>query len=166
MSLVFTALAGQQPGSIARLLKQSYAGLVSSDPVLWEPEARAWEQYDQEVFQHPDTVGACLFFSRHNDAVVGFASWDPRQAPRQGIMGHNCILPECRGQGFGKRQLEEVVRRFVSLGIQTARATSNDHPFFAPARRMYLACGFGEVGRVPWGRDPDLMLIEYEKELD
>ena len=108
-------------------------------------------------------MGACLFLTRLDGVLVGFASWDPRQRPRLGIVGHNCILPEFRGRGYGRTQIEEVLRRFKGMGIQTACVTTCDHPFFAPAHRMYQACGFHEVRRIPWDRDPSLMVIECEK---
>ena len=37
--------------------------------------------------------------------IAGFGSWDPRQAPDYGIIGHNCVLPEFRGEGLGKQQI-------------------------------------------------------------
>jgi hypothetical protein len=55
----------------------------------WKPEQHTWEQYDHEVYRHPETVGACIFLSRLNGIIVGFGSWDPRQTPRYGIVGHN-----------------------------------------------------------------------------
>jgi hypothetical protein len=49
------------------------------------------------------------------------------------------------------------------LRIRRARASTGGNPFFSPARRMYLACGFREVWRVLWERDPQERIIEYEK---
>lgn len=164
--LEFAEPAGATPGVIASLLKRSYADLVAREPALWKGEETRWEQYDCEVFRQPDTVGACVFLTGLDGLIVGFASWDPRQGPRYGIVGHNCILPEFQGRGFGREQIREVLRRFQSLGIQTARATTCDHPFFAPAHRMYQACGFREVRRIPWDRDPGRMIIEYERRID
>lgn len=95
--------------------------------------------------------------------IAGFASWDPRQTPEYGIVGHNCILPEFRGKGLGKAQVLEILRRFQGFGIRKAKATTCDHPFFVPAQRTYVACGFRELRRVPWPRDPGYRVIEYEK---
>jgi len=113
----------------------------------------------------PTPWGACVFLTGLDGLIVGFASWDPRQRPRYGIVGHNCILPEFQGRGFGREQIQEVLRRFRGLGIQTARATTCDHPFFAPAHRMYQACGFREVRRMPWDRDPGRIVTGYEKQI-
>lgn len=160
----FTPITGEKPGLIAGLLGESYAELLKSDP-LWESEIVNWEQYDHDVFAYPDTVGNSLFVTRLSGRIVGFASWDPRQRPEYGIVGHNCVLPEYRGRGLGKIQVAEVLRRFQSLAIKTAKVSTNDLPFFIPAQRMYAACGFREVRRIPWAGDPSTMLIEYEKAL-
>ncbi|MEN6335785.1 MAG: GNAT family N-acetyltransferase [Phycisphaerales bacterium] len=166
MGLEFASPLNETPGVIASLLKRSYAALVASEPSLWRGEQVRWEQYDREVFQQPETVGASVFLTRLDGSIVGFASWDPRQRPQRGIVGHNCILPEFRGRGFGREQIREVLRRFENMGIQTALVTTCDHPFFVPARRMYQACGFHEVRRVPWDRDPGRKIIEYERQVD
>jgi GNAT superfamily N-acetyltransferase len=164
MNAEFTALRDERPGTIAVLLRSSYAELLKLDP-HWESEQANWDAYDRDVFAFPKTVGACLFLTRVGERIAGFGSWDPRQRPEYGIVGHNCILPEFRCKGLGRQQIQEILRRFRMLGIRTARATTNDHPFFVPAQRMYLACGFREVRRIPWDRDPNRKAIEYEREV-
>lgn len=164
MKATFSAIQGEKPSVIAGLLRESYAALLAQDP-RWEAERTAWDQYDGEVFANPGTVGACLFLTRVDGRVAGFASWDPRPAPEYGIIGHNCILPEFRGMGLGRVQIEEVLRRFHALGMKKAHVTTSDHPFFLAAQGMYRACGFHERRRLPWDRDPGVTLIMYEKEL-
>ena len=161
-SLEFVGVLGQKPGIVESLLDQSYAGLLKSDAALWEPERANWKQFDHDVFNEPETVGACIFFARMDDRLVGFASWDPRQWPRLGIIGHNCVLPEFRGRGIGKQQVREILRRFSEKMFARALVATCDHPFFVPARSMYAACGFSEARRRPWERAPRLSLIEYE----
>ena len=106
-----------------------------------------------------------MFLSWSGDQVVGFASYDPRQRPQSGLVGHNCILPEFHGQGFGRQQIREIVRRFRAMGIRMARASTAENPFFVPAQAMYTACGFRETGRHPWEGDPSHDVIEYEMRL-
>ena len=166
MKLRFTPPHGRQQGLIASMLKRSYAELVKADPEHWGLEVPKWEQYDREVCEHPETAGKCLFLSWSDDQLVGFASYDPRQEPKLGIVGHNCVLPEFRGNGFGKQQIQEIVSRFRARRIMLARVSTGEIPFFAPARRMYIACGFREVGRHPWHSDPSQSVIEYELKLD
>jgi GNAT superfamily N-acetyltransferase len=165
MNLRFTSPYDQKPGILASMLKRCYAKLVTSDPGLWLPEQRGWDEFDSDVFENPRTIGACVFLSWFGNQVVGIGSYDPRQKPESGIIGHNCILPEFQGKGFGKQQIQEILRIFEDMGIRRAKASTNDEPFFIPAQRMYEACGFREVRRVPWDRKPSIELIEYEKEV-
>ena len=166
MNVEFTTPLDEKRGIIASLLRLAYAELVKIDPALWESEQSRWTQYDDEVFGQPRTVGACVFLTRVDGRIVGFGSWDPRQEPRFGIIGHNCILPEFRGRGLGRQQIKEILRRFCEMRIETAKVSTRDHPFFVPAQRMYEACGFREVRRIPSGCDPRQKTIEYEKEID
>jgi GNAT superfamily N-acetyltransferase len=162
MELEFVPLAGESPGIIAALLRESYGSLPADDPRFAGEPAR-WDAYDREVFARPGTVGACLFLTRVGGRVAGFGSWDPRRRPEYGLVGHHCIVPAFRGLGLGVRQTREIVCRLRRAGARAARATTADHPLFAPARRVSLACGFREVGRFPWPRDPGLTIIEYEQ---
>ena len=147
------------------MLKQSYADLLESDQEHWGPEVPKWEQFDREVFQHPDTIGSCVFLSWSDKHLVGFGSYDPRQKPKIGIIGHNCVLPAFRGKGFGKQQIQEILRRFRAQGIGTAKTWTLAGTWHIPAQRMYIACGFRETGRHSWDGDSSQTVIEYEKRL-
>ena len=162
MELIFTSSFEAKPGIIARLLNQSYAELFKAQPEVWGPEKANWEDADRNVFENPGTIGACTFLSWRETDIVGFFSFDPRPQPVYGVIGHNCILPEYRNQGFGKQQIREVLRKFRQIGIRQARVSTNDHSFFVPAQRMYIACGFVEVERAPWNRDTNQNIIHYE----
>ncbi len=153
-------------GLIAEMLRQSYAELLTTEPACWLPEVAKWEQFDQEVFDHPDTVGACVFLSSLGARVVGFGSYDPRRAPEFGRVEHNCIIPEYRGRGLGKLQIREILRRLSARGIHTARVSTLSGAWHIPAQRMYVACGFREIRRRPWACDPHQTVIEYERALD
>jgi GNAT superfamily N-acetyltransferase len=165
MTQRFTSIENQEPGILSSLLSKSYADLTKSDPILWETEEISWNEFDRVVFEYAETIGACVFLSWQESELIGFGSFDPRQAPNIGIVGHNCILPEFRGQGFGKQQLDEILHRFIALGIMIAKANTIDNPFFFPAQRMYKSCGFQEVYREPWIRDKKQSLIHFQKKL-
>jgi len=143
------------------MLKQSYAKLLEEGHSSWNAEVPGWERFDDEVFRYPDTIGACTFLSWYNGHLVGFGSYDTRQRPEYGIVAHNCILPEFQRLGLGKKQLVEILCRFQSIGIRYAKVSTSDHPFFVPAQRMYVSCGFQEVGRSPWPNDPSWQVMEY-----
>jgi GNAT superfamily N-acetyltransferase len=121
-----------------------------------------WEETDRDVFENPGTIGACTFLSWRETDIVGFFSFNPRPQPAYGVIRHNCILPGYRNQGFGKQQIGKILQKFREIDIRRARVSTNGHPFFVPAQRMYVACGFVEVERVPWERDPKQNIIHYE----
>jgi len=100
MELTYTSPLEVGPGIITRLLGESYAGLVEAEPETWEAEKMNWEESDRNVFKNPDTVGACTFLTWCGPAIAGLFSFDPRSRPAYGVIGHNCILPEYRKQGF------------------------------------------------------------------
>lgn len=160
--IAFTPVAEHTPGAIFELLSRSYDGTVRAEPGGWAGEKDKWLEYDRDVFENPETVGACLFVTCLDNEPIGFGSWDPRQGPELAIIGHNCILPERQGKGYGKEQIEEILRRLKAGGLRKALATTSEHPFFEPARRMYLACGFREARRRPGGPDPRYEVIDYE----
>jgi len=57
----FTSFHQYQPGLLVSLLSQSYADYFHYDPGCEEVWRQGWQQYDRDVFQHPDTIGACGF---------------------------------------------------------------------------------------------------------
>ena len=162
----FTPPQVQKPGTIAAILKTCYADLVASDPDLWRNETEGWERFDTDAYEDPATIGDCTFLSWIDDKLIGFASYDPRQWPAIGIIGHNGILPEYQGRGLGKQQIEEILRRFRKMGFKRAKVSTLDHVFFIPAQAMYLSCGFCETRRFPWKGSPKYRLIEYEQDLE
>lgn len=161
--LKFTPPHVEKPGTIAAILKICYADLVASDPDLWEKEPEGWDRFDKDVYGDPDSIGECTFLSWLDDDLIGFASYDPRQWPAIGIIGHNAVLPDYRGRGFGKQQIDEILRRFRKKEYKRARVSTLDHPFFVPAKKMYLSCGFLVKRWIPWEGCAKYRLIEYEQ---
>ena len=165
MHLEFKSPLDRAPGTIAKILEGNYADLVAAEPEIWKHELEDWKRYDQEVYNNPETVGACVFLSFYNDEIVGFGSWDPRNAPHLGLIGHNCIFSEHRGKGFGSQQVREILNRLQVLGTHLVKVLTMDHPFFVPAQKNYLACGFAEARRFLWNRSPKYRVIEYAIDL-
>jgi len=154
--LTFEPIIKYEKGLIFTLLSQSFSGV--SDEKLEE----IMRQYDDEVFENPDTVGACAFITTFDNDVIGIASWDPRQGLEHGIIGWDCILPQFQGHGYGKAQMREVLRRLKQGNFKKAFVRTGEHPFFIRAQKMYLACGFQEIKRYPAGDQPNYGTIEYE----
>ena len=155
-TLVFTSIAKHKPGAIFSLLRESYA-------LIWNDKLEeTMRKFDCEVFENPRTVGACTFITCLDGQPIGLASYDPRLGPESAIIGHNCILPDYQGRGFGRQQIAEILLRLRAQGFAKVTVTTSDHPFFIPAQKMYQACGFREVRRL--GQHPD-QTIEYEIDL-
>lgn len=164
--IAFVPFARYGQGLIAELLWESYGALLKElPPEKVEELRRDWEEYDAAVYREPDTVGACGFFTLLEGEVVGFGSWDPRDWPEVGEVGHNCILPRYQGRGYGRRQIEEILRRFRNRGFRRARVRTDEHPFFVPARRIYEGCGFREISRQPGTLVEGYDTVVYERQL-
>jgi GNAT superfamily N-acetyltransferase len=157
--LKFSKPTEYEPGTVFSLLSRSFAELRNED---LEEKIR---KFDREIFENPDTIGACTFISILNGEVVGMASYDPRQGPEAGIIGYNCILPEYQGRGLGKTQIKEIIRRLKESGFKKVFVRSGAHPFFKKARRMYITCGFKKSEHYPPGNQPRYEKIDYEIDL-
>jgi GNAT superfamily N-acetyltransferase len=143
MRCEFAALQGYPPGTLSRLLQESYAPLLAGLSTGVVGDLReAWQAFDDEVHQAPDTVGRCGFLTLAGPELVGFGSWDPRGWPHLGRVGHNCVRPAFQRQGYGRLQVQRIVEHFRARGFALAEARTGADPFFEPARRMYLRCGF------------------------
>lgn len=141
------------------MLMKSYA----SCPEIINIEKESWQDYDSSIFNHPETIGKCGFVSCLEGVPVGFASWDPRNHPDFAIIGHNCILPHYKNQGFGRLQILEMLERFKAMKFRKAITSTGATDFFLPAQKMYLSCGFHETQRTPHERLPNFEVIHYEK---
>ncbi len=161
MALTFKPLYDFPPGAICSLLVHSYADWSGSHTDLFRSWQREWQEYDDDLRRYPSTVGRCGFVSCLGEAIVGFASWDPRLFPTARV-GHNCILPGFRGRGHGTGQLRRIIATLRDLGFHRALASTGDVAFFAPARRMYERCGFTAVGSHPPGNGLPFGTTGYE----
>jgi GNAT superfamily N-acetyltransferase len=160
--LTFDSIAHHQPGIISALLTESYEQLLSTGQRFWQVQRIGWAKFDAEVFNDLATIGQCVFLTRFNSEIIGFSSFDPTRGPLFGIVGHNCILPRFRRQGFGQRQIRETLCRLRRRSIKKAIVSTSEHPFFIPAQKMYLSCGFQETKRYPGDPQLGYRTIEYE----
>jgi len=160
--LTFDSISQNDKGTISTMLIDSYEELLSTGQQFWQNQKDSWVIFDTEVFDNLTTIGQCVFLTRLDRNIIGFSSFDPRRGPSFGVIGHNCILPKFRGQGFGKYQIQETIRRLKMRSIKNAIVSTCEHPFFIPAQKMYLACGFQETKR--YSGEPQLgyQIIEYE----
>lgn len=150
-------------GTISGLLEESYSVLLDDLPPEKVSELRRdWDDYDESVILEADTVGAAGFMTLLDGDPVGFGSWDPRRWPEVGRVGHNCIIPEHQRRGYGRLQVEEILRRLRALGFARIQVRTDEHPFFEAARRIYDNCGFRVVGYEPGVLLPGYRMLVYE----
>lgn len=157
--LTFRPATEYKPGVVDSILSECYAGI--RDATLRD----SLRQFDREVFAFPDTVGACARISSVGDEIVGFFSYDPRQGPEVGIIGHNGVLPRFQRNGYGTQQILELIRLLGRRRFAVARVSTGGHPFFLPARRMYEKCGFRESGRTHGDDRNPHGVVHYERSL-
>lgn len=139
------------------MLRQSYAPLLQPGGLMDASEIARWEQYATDIRENPATVGACIFLTCLDGQICGFGSWDPRPDPVYGraSVGHNCILPEYRQRGLGRRQISEILDRLRRRGACGCQVTTGAHPFYLPARKMYESCGFRRADGLT--QEPDIV---------
>lgn len=154
----FIPLNQFKQGLLFDLLSKSYSDFPYKDKYLND-----WKKYDKEAFSNPK-IGECIFITCLDDKPIGFASYDPRQGPERAIIGHNCILPEYWGRGYGKKQIEELIRLFKRQYFKKALVKTADHSFFLNAKKLYLSCGFKEIKRFTDDRQ-GFPVIEYGMDL-
>lgn len=154
----FTSLNQYKQGLLFNLLSESYKEFPFKDKYLND-----WKQFDEEAFSNPK-IGKCVLVTCLDDKPIGFVSYDPRNFPEFAIIGHNCILPAYQGKGYGRMQIEELLKRLKKLNFEKIQVATGDHPFFSSAQKMYLDCGFKETKRIA-GNKQDIGKIYYEKDL-
>lgn len=159
--LQFLPLTRYKPGILFHLLSENYRDLIEHYHLPHEEQLiDNWKKFDKEAFGNTQ-VGKCVFITSLDGKPIGFASYDPRLGQEYGIIGHNCILAEYRGKGYGREQIEELLRIFRKLHFRKVKVKTGDHSFFIPAQRLYLSLGFKETKRSKNGVQ-DFPVIEYE----
>jgi GNAT superfamily N-acetyltransferase len=150
-----------KPGLIEKLVKTCYKRLIDYFPYEKQRFYHQWEKEDNEAFSNPEIIGKYVLFTCISNNPIGYFSWDDRQYPL-GIVGQNCILPNYQGLGYGRKQIELIIKIFQDKKFNEIRAITGDHDFFISAKKMYTNCGFQEQ-RIMKG---DLFeLIEFSKQI-
>ena len=160
--ITFASSTDFPAGTISKLLRECYASVQADKNIDWKEFAKVFDDFDKEI--HTDKrVANCTFITTLDGKPIGLGSFDPRQKPAYGDIGHNCILPEFQGQGFGKQQIQEILRRLRERGIAKARVSTGTGSFGSPARKMYESCGFTKTRIFPGDYGEDM--VEYEMQL-
>jgi len=158
----FRDVSSPEAGSLEGLLKAcsvvpSIGGVVAARQ--WQNELH---RIERDVNRRTLRDGG-TFVTYLGDTPIGYGSPHLTESPTLGVVGYNCIMPEFRCRGYGRMQLLEIVRRLEACGTERIEATTSLHPFFLPARRMYVACGFKESGTHPTSDSARHQLIDYSR---
>lgn len=162
MNVEFNDIKAFHPGLINDLLSRSYANITGTI----DKDRENFKQFDKDVFEHPQWLGKYVFITTLDNVPVGFVSFDPRKKPLAEI-GHNCIVPEYRGSGLGKKQILYALSQIRDQGFETVAVSTCEHEDFIPAQKMYLSSGFKEVYRFENEEHGDTCkkMIQYELKL-
>lgn len=99
-----------------------------------------WIEYDDFFFNNLAIADKYGFVTVLDGVPIGHISWDPRNMPQYVQIGHNCIISKYKGNGFGKRQLQEAINRIQQYdGVKKIIVGTNSN-LIAP--HNYASVGF------------------------
>ena len=133
---------------------------IATGKATFETAAPTWERWDASHLQ------AGRLVARTEDGVLGWAALSPvsARAVYAGVAEFSIYVAEqARGQGVGRRLLEELIRRSEGAGIWTLQA--GVFPENSASLALCKQCGFRELGvrQRPGkmnGRWRDVVLLE------
>lgn len=102
-----------------------------------------WQEYDNFFYSNLAIADSCGFITVVDGVAVGHISWDPRNRPDYVIIGHNCILSQFKGRGYGKLQLQEAITRIKEYDVKKIIVTTNE--ITIPAKKNYESVGFKRI---------------------
>lgn len=136
MSIEFKKVSDFNRGILFELLRDAY----SFDCRYEQCCNSNWQGADNFFFDNLEIADKCAFITTLKDEAIGFVCWDPRNMPEYAEIGHNCIVPKHKGNGYGKIQLQEAVNRITQNDVRKIIVTTNDD--LIPAQRNYESVGF------------------------
>lgn len=156
MAIHFMPITSFPRGTLCALLRDGY----SFDPKYEQVFLGDWMEFDNFFYDNPHIADRYGFMTVLEGQAIGFVSWDPRQMPTA-IIGHNCVASVCKGQGYGRAQMREAVRRIKTQGAHKIIVTTDEG--LIPAQRMYESAGFIRVTGEPVQETPPWRQIHYEQ---
>lgn len=103
-----------------------------------------WKEYDDFFYSNLESIAdKCGFVTVVDGIAVGHITWDPRNRPNDISIGHNCILSDFKGKGYGKLQLQEAIRRIKEYKVKKIIVTTNE--ITLSAQKNYVSVGFVKV---------------------
>ena len=136
MNIKFRKITEFPRGTLATLLIDGY----SFEPKFEEYWLSQWQEFDNFFYDNPHIAESCGFMTVLNGEPIGFVTWHPSMALKSAEIGHNCISTEYKGNGYGKFQMREAVRRIIEQGATKITVCTNER--LIAAQRAYESVGF------------------------
>lgn len=141
MELTFRKITEFERGILYTLLKDAY----SFDDRNQKAFNENWLTFDRFFFDNPHIAESCGFMTVLDGEPIGHISWDPRRRTEYVQIGHNCIAEKYKGNGYGKLQLQEAIKRIKAYpGLKRILVETNSN-LIAP--KNYESVGFRLLDR-------------------
>lgn len=142
MDVEFRKITEFPRGTLCTLLKDGY----SFEPRFERDYLSQWLEFDNFFFDNPHIADFSGFMTVLDNIPIGFVTWNPTNFPISMEIGHNCISERYKGNGYGKRQMQEAVNRIIKQGVKKVFVTTNE--ILVPAQHTYESAGFKLVSKV------------------
>lgn len=158
MDIEFRKITEFPRGTLTKLLVDGY----SFEPRFERDCLKQWKEFDDFFYDNPCIAEFSGFMTVLGDVPIGFVSWNPTNIPVSAEIGHNCIAVKYKGNGYGKLQMQEAVKRIIAQGATKIIVTTNE--ILLPAQRTYESVGFKFVNKCEEPNNAEYagMRINYE----
>lgn len=136
MAIEFQPITAFPRGTLMALLRDGYA----FEPRFERDWLTQWQDFDDFFYDHPSIADSCGFMTVLEGKPIGFVTWNPTQMPELVEVGHNCIATAWKGNGYGRQQMREAVRRMKARGPKRIVVITNE--VCVPAQHTYESAGF------------------------
>lgn len=141
MDIEFRKITEFPRGTLCALLRDGY----SFEPRFERDCLSQWREFDDFFYENPHIAEFSGFMTVLDGIPIGFVTWNPTNLPISTEIGHNCISAKYKGNGYGKRQMQEAVQRIIGQGAKKILVTTNE--VLVPAQHTYESAGFKFVGK-------------------
>ena len=130
-------------GTLYNILADAYS-FDERNRQIWDAN---WTETDDFFYDNPEIADRYGIVTCLEGKPIGFVTWDPRHRPDYVEIGHNGIREQYKGRGYGRRQLEEALRRIREYeGLKRIIVCTNSN-LIAP--KNYESVGFVLYDRKP-----------------
>lgn len=158
MNIEFRKITDFPRGTLCALLKEGY----SFEPRFERDCFNQWQDFENFFYDNPHIAESSGFMTVLYNIPIGFVTWNPTNIPESAEIGHNCIAAKYKGNGYGRQQMQEAVKRIIAQGAKKIIVTTNE--ILVPAQHTYESTGFKLISKCeePYNAEYAGMRINYE----